>query len=131
MSRWRLWAPVFAWVLVIFLFSTDSFSANHTSGFILPTLRFLFPGMSEDQHHFWHLVCRKAGHVTEYFILGLLTWRAFRKALISAAFILAIALTDEFHQSFVASRTGALADVGYDFIGGVMALILLQVLRRE
>jgi VanZ family protein len=139
-GRWRLWIPVAAWVLMIFVFSTDSFSAQKTSGFILSTLRYLFPSLNEEQLHFWHIVCRKAAHMTEYGVLGLLSWRAFRggsslsggsAAFAVAAFVLAVALTDEFHQSFVGSRTGALGDVGYDFAGGVIALILVQVFRRE
>jgi VanZ family protein len=138
--RWRLWIPVALWILAIFTFSTDSFSAQKTSGFILSTLRFLFPSLSDDELHFWHIVCRKAAHVTEYFVLGLLSWRAFRggSSLVGgsvpfavATLVLAVALIDEFHQSFVSSRTGALGDVGYDFAGGVIALILVQVFRRE
>jgi len=136
---WRRWIPVFAWVALIFVFSTDSFSAEHTAGFILRALKFLFPFMAEGQLLFWHVVCRKVAHVTEYFVLGTLVLRALRGvswgkatiATVALTFVLTIALTDEFHQSFVPSRTAALADVGYDFAGGVIALILLLVFRRE
>jgi VanZ family protein len=50
--------------------------------------------------------------------------------LFTAGLVLAVALSDEFHQSFVASRTGALADVGFDFIGGIMGLFLMLRMRN-
>jgi len=51
----------------------------------------------------------------------------------SIAFTLAglYAVSDEFHQSFVPSRTSALGDVGFDFLGGVIGLLLMLRLRNE
>jgi VanZ family protein len=88
---------------------------------------------------FWHGVIRKVGHVTEYAILGFLAWRTFsvhssvglKPKLFAAALVLAFALTDEFHQLFVPSRTSSLMDVGYDFIGGIIVLMLLPKSRNE
>jgi VanZ family protein len=120
-------------MVVIFFFSTDAFSGANTFGIIQNILKFLFPSMSLSQLQFWHTVIRKTGHVTEYSILGLLAWRAFmlhlwigqKPKLFAAAFVLAFALSDEFHQMFVASRTSSLLDVGYDFIGGLITLMIL------
>ena len=47
------------------------------------------------------------------------------------ALVLVVAVSDEFHQSFVPSRTSALTDVGYDFAGGMAALLLMSRLRNE
>src|SRR5262245_4978607 len=132
-SSKRVWLPLIAWMVVIFLFSTDRFSAANTAGIIKSILSFLFPSMTSPQLDFWHGVVRKAGHVTEYSILALLAWRAFvlhpwiglKAKLCAAAFVLAFALSDEFHQAFVASRTSSLVDVGYDFMGGAIMLMLL------
>src|SRR5436190_12892261 len=132
------WFPVIAWMVVIFFFSTDTFSAAHTAGLIEGVLKFLFPSMTLSQLIFWHSVCRKVGHVTEYSILGFLAWRAFstypwggvKPKLIAAAFVLAFAFSDELHQLFVPSRTSSLTDVGYDFIGGLIVLILLPRSRN-
>jgi VanZ family protein len=129
----RSWVPLVAWVLVIFFFSTDNFSGTNTAGLIQSVLKFLFPFLTPSQLHFWHGVCRKAGHVTEYFILGFLAWRTFRAfswtqarpKLFTAGFVLAVALSDELHQAFVPSRTGSLIDVGYDFAGCLIVLMLL------
>jgi len=138
-TRVQYWFPLLAWSLAIFLFSTDSFSSSHTSRFIVPILKFLFPFLSVEQVEFWHGAIRKAGHVTEYFVLGVLAWRTFKlywtaatKAkILAAAFVIAFAFSDEFHQSFVSSRGSSLRDVGFDCIGGLIALMLARGYRRE
>ena len=134
-----VWLPLIVWMVVVFFFSTDTFSAANTAGIIKSILAFLFPSMTSLQLDFWHGVIRKVGHVTEYSILALLAWRAFvvhprvglKPRLSAAAFVLAFALSDEFHQMFVASRTGSLLDVGYDFVGGAIVLILLPKSKNE
>jgi VanZ family protein len=135
----RHWLPLVVWMVVIFLFSTDAFSSDRTSGLIHRILTFLFPFMSISQLHFWHGVIRKAGHITEYSILALFAWRAlavhpwaaFKPKVFAAAFVLVFALTDELHQMFVASRTSSLMDVGYDFMGGLIMLMFLPKSRNE
>jgi VanZ family protein len=127
------------WIFAIFLFSTDSFSSGETSRVIVPALKFLFPALSPEHLQVAHLICRKAGHILEYFVLGVLAWRAtaatpalwIRPELLTVGLVLVVALSDEFHQSFVPSRTSALGDVGYDFFGGVMGLLLMLRLRNE
>jgi VanZ family protein len=127
------------WILAIFLFSTDAFSSGETSRIIVPALKFLFPSLSPEHLQTAHVICRKAGHVLEYFVLGILAWRAttttpfawIRPELLTVALTLAVALTDEIHQSFVPSRTGALGDVGFDLFGGLMGLCLMLRLRHE
>lgn len=135
----RTWFPLIAWMVVIFFFSTDTFSAAHTLGLIQSILKYVFPSMSISQLEFWHGVIRKAGHVTEYAILGFLAWRTIsvyswagaNPKLYAAAFVLVFAFSDELHQMFVASRTSSLMDVGFDFIGGLIMLKLLPKSRNE
>jgi len=124
------WIPVVLWLLVIFAFSSDSFSADETSGFIIPLLRFFFPFLSFQELNFWHGVIRKAGHVTEYFILAVFTYRSFRQEridlthakLMTFSFVAVAAIVDEFHQRLTLFRTGSPIDVGYDCLGAVLAL---------
>lgn len=138
-NKGRAWVPLIAWLFVIFFFSTDNFSGANTAGLIQSVLKFLFPFLTDAQLYFWHGVCRKAGHVTEYFILGFLAWRTFRAfawsaarpKLFAAGFVLAVALSDELHQLFVPSRTGSLIDVGYDFAGCLIVLMLLPGTNNE
>jgi len=79
---------------------------------------------------------RKIAHFTEYAILGFLTARAFRTStrlairnhwfLISAALIVVYALLDEYHQSFVPTRTASVFDSLIDMAGGFAALIVIS-----
>ena len=89
------------------------------------------PSISPEQIQLVHGLIRKSGHVTEYFILGILLFRAFRRdsrelhglrwGLSSLVIVLLYAASDEFHQSFVITRTASLFDVGFDALGGVLA----------
>ncbi len=131
----KYWLPVLLWMGVIFWMSTGTFSADHTSRFIGPLLHFLFPGLSEQDIELLHGMIRKAGHVSEYFILGLLffhslrgnssqRWRL-RWALTAILAVVLFALSDEYHQSWVASRTSSLVDVSIDSVGGVLSQIAI------
>jgi VanZ family protein len=110
-------------------------SSENTSLFIVPLLNFLFARLSPHDVDLIHGLIRKAGHVTEYFILGLLLFRAFRGdspqawcvrwtiyALIGTVLY---AMSDEYHQAFVATRTACLIDVGFDSAGGVLSQIVV------
>ena len=133
----KYWLPVIFWMGVIFLMSTGTFSSEHTSRFIVPVLHFLFPWLSQQDVDMIHGMTRKAGHVTEYFILGLLLFRAFRGespqawrlrwALYAVIGVVFYAVSDEFHQSFVAVRTASLVDVGIDSTGGILSQIAVML----
>jgi VanZ family protein len=122
--------PVLVWLMTMFIFSTDAFSSNETSKIIVPALTYLFPKLSSDQIDFWHIFIRKCGHISEYFILTVLAFRSFKYEEIdplirTMTFVLMAALLDEWHQSFTASRGASIVDVGYDCVGGVLALWLI------
>jgi VanZ family protein len=132
------WTPLLVWLLTIFFFSTDSFSAGQTSRFISPLLISLFPGLSPHQLDVWHAVIRKLSHVGAYFILAVLAYRSFRQesesvgAFVRAGMlVLVTALLDEFHQSFTASRGASIMDVGYDCLGGLWALWLITTYENR
>jgi VanZ family protein len=130
---WKYWLPVLIMLTIQFSFSTSSFSSDETSRYIVPFLKFISPALSGDRLIFWHHVVRKAAHVTEYCILGILVYRAFHLDVTNPAmvrfltviFVACAALFDEFHQSFVAARTSSLFDVGFDCFGGMVALALI------
>ena len=133
MSRWdrlKLWLPAVAWAGVISILSTDVFSSDHTSRFIVPVLHWLFPSASPDTLEFLHMLVRKSAHLTEYFIFSLLLVRALRAgeqgwslrwALWAIAIAAGYAVLDEFHQSFVASRTASPWDSLIDTVGASVA----------
>ncbi|TAN63393.1 hypothetical protein EPN18_02570 [bacterium] len=127
----KFWLPVILWMGFIFWMSTGIGSAQNTSLIIEPVLRFLVPGISPQELDMAHEVIRKCAHIFEYFILGFLLFRAFRRnsteirgwrwAFYSMIIVLIYAGSDECHQAFVSNRTPAIFDVGVDLIGGLLA----------
>jgi VanZ family protein len=131
------WMPVIAWMVLIFVGSSDALSADHTSRFIVPFLHWLDPAMSAATIATVHMVIRKLGHFTEYAILATLLWRGFRGTFSVSGTILALsafiaaavfAASDEFHQSFIATRTASAHDVMIDCIGAVFAVAVCALL---
>jgi VanZ family protein len=129
--------PAVAWMLLIFAGSSDVLSAEHTSRFIVPFLLWLRPTISYETIATIHLVLRKLGHVTEYAILAALLWRALRGtftalsrrtiSICSFGLAAAFAVSDEFHQTFVPSRTATVHDVFIDCAGIVLAVALCLI----
>jgi len=128
----KYWLPVLAWMIFIFIGSTELLSAEHTSRFIGPFLRWFAPHISEATVGSVQLVVRKCAHLTEYAILAALLVRAFRqnqprgrRALLVCFFVAALcAALDEYHQSFVASRTGSPWDVLIDCAGALAGFLI-------
>jgi VanZ family protein len=138
----RYWLPVFIWLGVIFAGSTDLFSAEQTSRYLVPFLHWLDPQISISTIATIHLGLRKLGHLIEYAVLAALLWRALPSAgslrtKMSNLFVVwlacaIVAATDEFHQSFVASRTASLNDALIDSLGAAVALaICLAIAQRD
>lgn len=128
-------------MVFIFFASTGAFSAANTSRILRPLLIWLFPNISEEQLEFAHFIVRKAAHFTEYAILSLLAARVFitssKQQLrrywfwFALALISLYALSDEYHQSFVPSRTASIYDSFIDMSGGLTALLLYALWQRR
>ena len=139
----KYWLPLLTWLCVIFVGSTDLMSAEQTSRFLVPFLRWLKPDISTGALAQVHFFVRKLGHISEYAILAILLWRALRSgtnlrikmSLLFVAVWLAcgiFAAGDEFHQSFVPSRTASLLDVMIDLSGAFIGLaICFGFVRRR
>jgi VanZ family protein len=135
----KKWTPVVLWLALIFYFSTDQFSSSNTSQVLGPALEWLFPGIPVDRIAFVHSLLRKLGHWSEYLVLSLLLVRALRDSrgdwnmhhtALSIVFVFFYAASDEFHQSFVLSRTANVNDVLIDLFGGICG-IFWMILRAE
>ena len=92
-------------------------------------LRWFAPNIADATVASVQLVVRKCAHLTEYAILAALLYRAFREyrdRVFGLAFLIAAlyAVLDEFHQSFVASRTASPWDVVIDCAGAVTGLLV-------
>src|SRR5258707_7125514 len=105
----RYWMPAILWMTIIFLGSSDMLSAEHTSRFLVPFLRWLDPQISFAALNAIQLGIRKLGHLTEYAVLAMLLWRALRGGTrwpmkMSILFLVAVlscavfAASDEVHQ---------------------------------
>jgi VanZ family protein len=130
------------WAAIIFTASTGLLSASNTSQIVVPLLRWLFPHVSNKTVEFIHgVVIRKGAHFTVYAVFALLAARAFRTSsreflyrhwfVVSWVLIAIYSLSDEFHQSFVPSRTASVYDSMIDSAGGLTALTLLMIFRRK
>ena len=134
--RFSRYFPLVAWLLFISFASSDNFNAGNTSRIIGPLILWLFPNTRIETLGIVHLITRKLAHFTEYAILGFFAARAFRTSprpsvanrwfLISLAVVVVYALLDEYHQTFVPSRTGTIYDSLIDIAGGLTALLLIR-----
>ena len=130
----KYWLPVVLGMCLIFWMSTETFSSGNTSSFVKAILRLLVPEISPQEVGLVHAFIRKAAHVIEYFILGLLLFRAFRGdsnasfnwrwPLFAVTVVALWAASDEFHQFFVPTRAASAVDVGMDTAGGMFGQVV-------
>lgn len=133
--------PLVVWLVFISVASSDSFSANNTSRIIGPVVLWLFPNTTPETLAVVHFIVRKIAHFTEYAILAYLATRAFRTSprpalanrwfLAAFALVIVYALLDEYHQTFVPSRTASIYDSFIDMTGGLVTLLVLRLRRRS
>ena len=112
------WLAVLIWLAVIYYFSAQS-------------------DLKSELEPFWDMVFRKIVHISEFFVLAYLFFRALSgyklnyKNLLLVACLLSLAYAgfDEWHQSMVAGRTASIIDVGIDGIG-ILAFTILHLLQK-
>ena len=138
----RAWWPAIVGIGLITLESTDSFSSEHTGSILYALLTRLFGNIDFYKFLVFHHYMRKTGHVVGYGVLSLLllrAWRAtfdytllLRAALLSWLGTACVAALDEWHQSYIPSRTGTVWDVALDSVAGVVFLVAAYFwLRRS
>jgi VanZ family protein len=137
----KYWGPPIIWMSVIFWFSTDLFSGDNTGSLLWKIVSFVYPGATRELFDSIHFLVRKSGHLTEYAVLALLLFRAFRSgsqerwrlrwALYSLLVAFLYASLDEYHQTFTRRRTASFYDSLIDTSGAVTVLILLWLFRRK
>jgi VanZ family protein len=120
------------------------FSSKNTGSMLYALLTRLFGPINLYDFLIFHFYLRKTGHVVGYGMLALLLLRGWRATLgysrdllirtsvlswIGTAFVAAM---DEWHQSFIPSRTGTIHDVILDSIAGLVFLLIANLwLRRS
>jgi VanZ family protein len=135
------WVPAALSVLVIVLESTATMSADNTSRFLYPFLVHQVGPISPADWAQVHHVIRKTGHFVGYgmvslaffyswretlYRMALRHWNLWRRASVAAVLCtLLIAILDEYHQSFLPSRTSSPIDVCIDLSGAIAAQLFL------
>ena len=128
------------WAALIFTFSTDSFSSEHTQSVVIGILHTLLPHSPENTLLVLHDVIRKCGHLVEYFVFGWLLFRAIRTpkeawqlrwALLAILIAALYASSDEIHQIFVPSRGASFWDALLDTSGASVAQLAVWIVNRR
>lgn len=127
------------WAAVIFTFSTDTFSSEHTQGVVLGILHTLLPHAPESTLLALHAFIRKCTHVGEYFVFGVLLFHAIktprrgwqlRWAFLAILIAALYASSDEIHQIFVPSRGASIWDALLDTSGASVAQFAAWIVNR-
>jgi VanZ family protein len=139
----KAWIALILWLIVIAIESTTYLSSENTSHFLYPLLHYLF-GIDSASFEPWHVFIRKSGHVFGYGLLSILFFRAWRETLPAAngarwkfhwatIAVLGTALVaslDEWHQSYIPTRTGTVRDVILDTCAGIAAQLAVILWQR-
>jgi VanZ family protein len=139
----KSWIAAILWLIVIAIESTTYLSAHNTSRFLYPLLHFAF-GVDHARFEVWHHYLRKGGHIFGYGLLSVLLFRAWRDTLPDAGNLkwtlrwsnlavlgtLIVASLDEWHQTYLPSRTGRWQDAVLDTSAGIACQVLLFLIRR-
>lgn len=149
----RAWWPALIWIGVIAFESTDRLSSDNTSALLYKLLRRILAHVNLYDVLIWNMYLRKTGHVVGYGILSLLLLRGWRRTLATARATLGrakvglvtftrvailswlgtvfIASMDEWHQSYLPSRTGTWHDVVLDSAAGLVFLSIAYAWFRR
>jgi VanZ family protein len=140
----RAWWPALVWIGLISIESTDALSSNNTGDVLYKLLSRFFPHINLYRVLELNFILRKTGHVIGYGILSLLLLRGWRRTLVRARATLGratvglvtfgrtallallgtafVASMDEWHQSYIPSRTGTWHDVALDSTAALVFL---------
>ena len=117
------------WTAGIFLHSAmPAAASNAESGGVLAVVQMILPWIT-------HGVLRKAAHVLEFAVLGILltgTCHGARNFTLAKPMLFAVltAMTDETIQSFTPGRNCALSDVWLDAAGALTGAVLLWLIFK-
>lgn len=144
-AAWKPWLAAGLWIGLIAFESTNWLSSEHTGSFLYFWVVRLLGPVNPITFEAYHHLLRKTGHVFGYAMLGFLLFRAWRATLprldlrrwsfqsAALAWVMTalVASLDEWHQSYLPSRTGTIWDVCLDSTAAVGMLVLLWVVLRR
>jgi VanZ family protein len=133
------WLPTLLWLSLLAAFSTDNFSAEHTGSILLKIIHAVYGAISPRHFEVLHFLVRKGAHFTFYGLLSVFAYYSWKATLPArkdwglrwCGLALTVALLagtlDEFHQSFVPSRTASPRDVMLDVLGACFFQLAIGV----
>lgn len=129
------WMLLIAWMILIFLFSSQTGQQSSESSGLIEQLLTIFPFIPNSIFGLeLQFVIRKGAHFTEYMILYLLMFNVLRERLTlkkclgySLVGVFLYACSDEIHQAFVPGRACLFTDVLIDTSGGLLGLCLMKL----
>lgn len=154
-ARWIIWTILaVAWMVFIFYKSNQPYVEQDLKPFLAdlipestlstftPTIEFSYDGYvvsGKSPYDFFEFFIRKIAHVVEFAILAFLLCRVFSPLtrrdyapIVWAGVVSYVyALSDEWHQTFVAGRTGHFEDTLVDGIGIVLVMVCYILIRRR
>ncbi len=142
--RWlfwvRTWLPVVLGILMIVVESSEWLGSDYTSSPLRTVYQAIFGHVTDAQWDTIHHIIRKSGHFVGYGLIGLAWLRAWWMTLPHSRFLTdatlallgtaAIAIADEYHQSFLSNRTSSPWDVLIDCSGAIVLQLMVYVFLR-
>ena len=133
MNKRRIFITVIIalWLMLIWGHSMQPATVSeHESGRVLAFLGKLFPALLTSENGMF--IVRKAAHITEFLILGILLtvgfldriYDRFARFAIPALTGLFVAFIDETIQLFVVGRSGEVRDIWIDFSGVILGTLI-------
>ena len=118
---------VILWMIVIFYFSSaNGYVSTEQSNIVTNSIINIFHYTGDIDNLIY--VVRKLFHVFEYFVLGILTYNAYKyhgkKIIIPIMICFIYAMSDEIHQVYISGRNGNIYDVLLDSLASMLAIIL-------
>ena len=128
------------WAGLIFYLSTGTFGGKLSGAVLSTILHILHVHVTPPTFALLHHLLRKAAHLTEYCIFGLLIFASIqgrddlywdlRTAMWAVILAGGYSLTDEFHQIFVPGRGPALTDCGIDTTAAIIGMMLIWCVSK-
>lgn len=143
-AAWKPWLAAVLWLGLIAFESTDWLSSARTGSFLYFWLVRWFGPINPIGFEAFHHDLRKAGHIFGYAMLSFLLFRAWRATFpriararwsfcwAGIAWIMTalVASLDEWHQTYLPSRTGTIWDVVLDSLAALaMQVVIWLVLK--
>lgn len=131
----RCWGPALGWAAVLLAMAGDSASGPRTETLLQLVLAPIFGEICNETISILNYALRKSTHVGAYGLLAILNFRAIRGERSgwnlrwsgsAVLFALAVAVADEYRQTFAGSRSGSASDVAFDLWGAAVSQFFVR-----